>query len=209
MKTTIIAGWVILLFLFSCSSSSRITHSWTSNTIGEKNYNKIMVVGLMPNNDRELRENMENHLVGDLTTRGYIAISSLKEYGPKSFENMKEEEAIDTLHASGVDAVVTIVLLDKNKEQYYMPGRVYFSPYFIYQRHFWGYYTTIYNRVYSPGYYQVDTKYFWESNFYNLETKELLYSVQTTSFNPGSTQSLADEYGKLIVSDMAKKGIIK
>ena len=209
MKARILVGLAAFLFLFSCSPSSRITHSWISKTIGEKNYNKILVVGLMPNNDRELRENMENHLVGDLTTRGYNAISSLKEYGPKSFENMKEQEAIDTLHTSGVDAVITIVLLDKNKEQYYMPGRVYFSPYFIYHRHFWGYYTTIYNRVYSPGYYQVDTKYFWESNFYNLETKELLYSVQTTSFNPGNTQSLADEYGKLIVADMAKKGIIK
>lgn len=209
MKISLIAGWVVLLFMLGCSPASRITHSWTSDAIGQKNYSKIIVVGLMPHNDRELRESMENHLVGDLTERGYNAISSLKEYGPKSFENMKEEEAIDTLHASGVDAVVTIVLLDKNREQSYMPGRVYFSPYFIYQRRFWGYYTTIYNRVYSPGYYQVDTKYFWESNFYDLETKELLYSVQTTSFNPGSTQSLADEYGKMIVSDMAKKGIIK
>ena len=85
----------------------------------------------MPDNDRELRENMENHLVGDLTERGYNAISSLKEYGPKSFENMKEEEAIDALNTSGVDAVITIVLLDKNKEHFYIPGRVYFSPYFV------------------------------------------------------------------------------
>ncbi|HSN08988.1 MAG TPA: hypothetical protein VLS85_08110, partial [Hanamia sp.] len=79
MKARILVGLAAFLFLFSCSPSSRITHSWTSKTIGEKNYNKILVVGLMPNNDRELRENMENHLVGDLTTRGYNAISSLKE----------------------------------------------------------------------------------------------------------------------------------
>jgi len=209
MKISLIAAGAVLFLMAGCSPSSRITHSWTSNAIGEKNYNKIMVVGLMPDNDRELRENMENHLVGDLTERGYNAISSLKEYGPKSFENMKEEEAIDALHTSGVDAVITIVLLDKNKEHFYIPGRVYFSPYFVYQRHFWGYYSTIYNRIYSPGYYEVATKYFWESNFYNLDTKELLYSVQTKSFNPDNSQSLAHEYGKLIVSDMARKGIIK
>ena len=53
-----------------------------------------------------------------------------------------------------------------------------------------------------------NTKYFWESNFYEMESKELLYSVQTKSFNPVSTESLAHEYGKMIVNNMEKKGII-
>ena len=190
-------------------SSSRITYSWKSENIPTKNYNKIMVVAIIKNNDLGLREKMENHLVGDLSEHGYAALSSLKEYGPKSFENLREEDVINKLRSSGIDAVITIVLLDKKREQYYVPGRVFYSPYTIYQRRFWGYYSTINDRIYSPGYYQVDTRYFWESNFYEGENRELLYSVQTKSFDPASTDALAHQYGKMIVTDMASKGIIK
>ncbi|UEG48855.1 hypothetical protein LK994_09420 [Ferruginibacter lapsinanis] len=208
MKTQSIIMSILLLFILSCSTS-RITNSWKAATIPDKTYNKIMVVGLINNNNRNLREKMEDHLTGDLAEHGYTSVSSLKEYGPKSFENMKESEVVEKLYNSGIDAVITIVLLDKQREKYYVPGNVYYSPYSVYHRHFWGYYSTIYDRIYTPGYYMVDTKYFWESNFYDLQSKELLYSVQTRSFNPSSAEELAHEYGKMIVGNMAENGIIK
>jgi hypothetical protein len=168
-----------------------------------------MVVGLIQDNDRNLRGKMEDHLVGDLSARGYTAISSLQAYGPKSFERLTESEVLNKLDTSAVDGVITIVLLDKQRERHYVPGRVYYSPYVVYHRRFWGYYTTIYDRIYTPGYYSVDTKYFWESNFYDIATRELLYSVQTRSFDPGSAESLAHEYGRIIIGDMDKNGILK
>jgi len=208
MKTNIIVSFVIMVFMISCSSS-RITHSWKSDNIPEKKFSKIMVVSVIAGSDWSIRDKMEAHLVGDLTDRGYVAVSAIKEYGPKYFENMKEAEVLDKLSNSGVDAVITVVLLDKNKERYYVPGRVYYTPYTIYQRNFWGYYTTIYERIYTPGYYQVDTKYFWESNFYDLKNKNLLYTVQTETFDPESVEILAHEYGLLIVNDMNKKAALK
>ena len=168
-----------------------------------------MVVGIIAGSDWALREKMETHLVGDLADKGYNAVSAIKEYGPKNFENLKEAEVLDKLSGLGVDAVVTIVLLDKDRERYYVPGKVFYSPYTIYQRNFWGYYTTIYERIYTPGYYQVNTRYFWESNFYDLRNRNLLYAVHTESFDPDSMDALAHEYGLLIVNNMAKKGVLK
>ena len=66
----------------------------------------------------------------------------------------------------------------------------------------------MYDRIYENGYYDVSTKYFWESNFYDLETKQLVYSAQTESFDPGSAESLAHEYGKLILSNMVKNQVL-
>ena len=198
-----------LLLLISCSPSVKITNSWKSENLPQKSYAKIMVVGMLPEKDRNLRENFENHMVGDLKSRGYNAVSSLIELGPKAFENMNEQEVLDKLKDYGVDGVITIVLLDKQRERYYIPGRIYYSPYTIYQRHFWGYYTTIYGRIYTPGYYIRNTKYFWESNFYDMESRELLYSVQTESFDPASAATLSNEYGQMIVNDLAKKGVLK
>ncbi|MBI1344238.1 MAG: hypothetical protein GC171_15045 [Terrimonas sp.] len=209
MKTVTKSLIVFLLLIVTGCSTTRIVSSWKNPVATTPSFNKILVVGLMSETNRVLREKMENHLVADLRSRGYDASCSCEEFGPKIFEHLSENEAIDKIRNSGYDAVLTIVLLDKTKERYYQPGRVYYSPYVVYQHRFWGYYTTIYDRVYTPGYYQTNTKYFWESNLYELNNnKELLYSVQTESFDPASASSMADEYGKLIVGDLVKNDIL-
>lgn len=200
---------VIALFLFAGCSTTRITSSWKADNVQTREYRKILVLGLINDPDRTVREKMEEHLVGDLRDLGYDAVCSCNEYNPKAFESMKEQEALAKLNNSGIDAVLTIVLLDKQKERYYVPGRVYYSPYSIYHNRFWGYYTTMYGRVYSPDYYAEDNKYFWESNFYNLDKgPELLYSAQSQSFEPGTANSLSHEYGQMIVKDMVKNNIL-
>jgi hypothetical protein len=198
---------IIALFLTGCISS-RITSSWKEENVSPKKYDKILVLGLIRETDRTIRENMENHFVGDLQALGYNAVSSLKEYGPKAFEKMDEEAALAKLNKSGVGAVVTIVLLDKEKEKRYVPGHINYSPYGYYYNRFWGYYGTMNRRIYEPGYYVTDTKYFWESNFYDMSTQKLLYSVQTQSFDPASSESLGHEYGRLIVKNMVKNNVV-
>ena len=146
--------------------------------------------------------------MGSIITQSYHAISSLKEYGPRAFRQLKEEAILDKLQNSGFDAVITIVLLNKEKERYYVPGQPYYSPYVGYYRNFYGYYTTIYNRIYTPGYYVTDTKYFRESNLFDVTSKELIYSVQTESFDYTSSDMLAHEYGKMIVKDMIKNQVL-
>ena len=190
-------------------TTSKITTSWKAeNTVPQK-YNKILVLGLIRDADRTLQENMENHFVGDLKELGYNAVSSLKEYGPKAFDKMDEEAALSKLKNSGVDAVITIVLLDKEKERKYVPGNMYYSPYGYYYNRFWGYRSTLYRRIYEPEYYVTNTKYFWESNLYDMSTQKLVYSVQTQSFDPANLESMGHEYGQLIVKDMVKQNVLK
>jgi predicted helicase len=136
-------------------------------------------------------------------------ITSLKEYGPKAFDKMDEEAAISKLKNSGVDAVITIVLLDKEKERKYVPANIYYSPYGYYSNRFWSYRTTLYHRIYEPGYYVMNTKYFWESNLYDMSTQKLVYSVQTQSFDPANSESMGHEYGQMIVKNMLKQKILK
>ncbi|MBP6591362.1 MAG: hypothetical protein KA229_14725, partial [Chitinophagaceae bacterium] len=104
--------------------------------------------------------------------------------------------------------VLTVVLLDKTRERYYVPGRVQYTPYTIYYNRFWGYSRTIYGRIYSEGYYTEDTKYFWETNLYDLATNDLVYSAQSQSFDPSSSESLGHEYGQMIAKDLVKKNVL-
>jgi hypothetical protein len=200
--------WLIMMALTLGCSTSRIIHSWKDDSALRKKYNKILVLAMNGGTSLTTRQRMEMHLAGDLKDLGYAAASSVMEYGYKAFRDMTEETVIEKIKNSGFDAVITIVLLDKKKERTYVPGRVYSQPYLLYYRHFWNYYTTTYDRVYAPGYYTINTRYFWESNLYDVATKELLYSVQTESFDPASSESLAHEYGKLIVKDMVKRHVL-
>jgi hypothetical protein len=207
MKKILWLFFIMALTIAGCKTS-KVTSSWKADNTVVPKYNKVLVLGLIRDNDRRMQENMENHFVGDLKDLGYNAVSSLQEYGPKAFDQMNEEAAIDKLRNSGVDAVITIVLLDKEKERRYVPGDLYFSPYGYYYNRFWGYRTVLYHRIYESGYYVTDTKYFWESNLYDMSTQRLVYSVQTRSFDPANSESLGHEYGRLIVKKMVKENIL-
>jgi len=207
MKNSQRIGFILLLIAVGCTTS-RITSSWKAEKTNPQKYNKIMVLGLIREADRSLQAKMENHLVSDLSELGYTAVSSLKEYGPKVFDNMDEAAAISKLKNSEIDAVITIVLLDKEKERKYIPGNMYYSPYNYYYNRFWGYRTALYNRIYEPGYYITNTRYFWESNLYDMSTQKLVYSVQTQSFDPANSESMGHEYGQLIVKNMVKLKVL-
>ncbi len=199
---------VLFLFLLPGCSSSRITSSWKSDRTQPQTFKKIIVLGLIRENDRHLRESMEQQLVTGLRNLGYDATCSCDEYNPKAFENLTEEQALAKLKNSGVDAVMTIVLLDKTRERYYVPGRVQYTPYRIYYNRFWGYSRTMYGRIYSEGYYTEDTKYFWESNLYALNENELIYSAQSQSFDPASSEKMGEEHAVMLTKDMLKKKVL-
>lgn len=196
-----------LILLASCSSTE-IVSSWKSADVQAKDFTKVMVLGLMGAKDRDIKENTERVMAESLRSRGIDAVAASDEYGPKAFENLSEEEALRKLHDKDVDGVMTIVLLDKDKERRYAPGYVYYTPYGIYYNRFWGYYSTLYQRVYTPGYYTSSVNYTMEANLYDISADKLLYSAQTKSFDPGSAGQLAGDFCKAITDDMVMKGIV-
>lgn len=202
--------WLLILpaiFLFSaCSSSSKLTSSWASKeNTGFKN---ILVLGLLSDKNRSTRVRMEQHLVTDLKKFNYNAIAASDQYDPKYFKGLSEDQALDKLKNSGIDAVITITLLVKSQQKSYVPGNYSYAPYPMYPR-FWGYYSFYYPRIYQPGYYRNNTKYYFETNLYNINNNDLVYSAQSETFNPTSASSLADDYAKTIIRDMRRKDVLK
>lgn len=209
-KFLIIIATVALPLFFAACSSTQVTSSWKSPDAPSSAaaYRKVMVVALLSDKNRGLQEVMETQLVNELTSKGISAASYYQTYGPKSFKN--ESQAKRQLRNSGADAVMTIVLLDKTKEKNYVPGSVTYEPWGWgpYYGHFWGWYNYYYGRIYTPGYYTVNTNYYWESNLYDLANDKMVYSVQTQSFDPSSAVSLSKEYAHKIVGDMMKQGVL-
>jgi hypothetical protein len=199
---------VAAISLLAACSSTKVTSSWKSPEATSENLSmkKIMVAALLPDKNRELQKSMEKQLVDELTAKGIQAVSAYEVYGPKYFPK-DENKAIEKLQSSGVDGFLTIVLLDKSKEKSYNPGFSRIGP-VGYYRNWYGYYRTVYGRVYTPGYYTTQNKYFWESNLYDVPGEKLIYSAQSESFDPSSIIQLASDYSGKLITDMTKQGLI-
>lgn len=161
----------ILIVCWGCSST-KVTNSWTKPGGDRPRFSNILVLALTGDHNRELAVQMESHVAAALQKQGYNAISAFETYGPVAYSKTDEQAAMSRFKTKSADAILTIVLLDKAKENSYVPSRVSYYPQGMYYNHFWGYYATVYDRVYTPGYYQVNTRYFWESNLYDIGKKK-------------------------------------
>ena len=207
IKKIFCLGAVTLMMATSCNNTQLIT-SWKAPEATVDSYNKILVIGLMGNKDRELRESVENSVAGRLKDEGMNVETATQQFGPKSFRTMSEEDAVKTVNDNGFDAVMVVALLDKDKERSYSPGYISSTPYAVVRNRWYGNYSVLYDRVYNPGYYTTTTDYTLEADFYKTSGDRLIYSAQAKTFDPNSSEGLANDFSKTVVKDMIDKGII-
>jgi hypothetical protein len=194
--------------LLSACSNTKVLSSWKSPGVNPDNLGmkKIMVDVLLPEQDRQLKKDMEQTLADDLRDRGINAVSADKVYGPK-YSPDYEKDAVDKLRASRIDGFLTVVLLDQSKQDSYNPGYSQFQPIGYYKTWF-GYYKTVFERVYTPGYYATKNKYYWESNLYHVQGEKLIYSGRSDGFDTSSVNKQAMGYCNKLITDMTSQGLI-
>lgn len=200
-------GALAIFTIISCNGTQVIS-SYKNEKVAAKDYKKILVLGIFQQKERALRQEAEMQLVNRLIEQGYNASSAMKDFGPKAFEKVTEDQLAANLKTSGYDAVITTALLDKKDERNYQQGTSRIQPVGVFYNRFGRYYSTVYDRVYQPGYYTKSTDYFLESNLYDIASGDLLYSVQTKSYDPSSATSLAIDNSKKVVKDLKDKGVL-
>ncbi len=176
----------LLLFILCGCASPYIRTTWKAQHAFKGKYNKILVVGIIKDEDIILRGQVEKHFMNDLKESGYNALSALEEYGPKGLSNLGQEETYIKLRSSGIDAVITIALIDKAKEKYHKPRKAYGYINNYYFDRIWNYQTIQAELI--DGYYPGNNEFFWESILFDLNTLEPLCTLQTTSFKAGSAE---------------------
>ena len=157
--------------------------------------------------DTVLRQQMEPHFVAQLEDLGYHTISEVAEFGPKGLSKLSEAATYTTLYNKGVDAVLLAVLLDPSKEKInaVVKDKNNVST-FYYQRM-----RSYYKMQATEGYKKGDRKssnLYWESLFYDLNSFEPLYSVQTRAFNATSAEAFASYFSDAIVKSMVRNKIL-
>ena len=106
----------------------------------------------------------------------------------------------------GCDAILTSALVDKQSETRYVPGTVTYAPYMGYGSYgFGGYYGYMYPAMYgSPGYYTTEKTYFIETNLFDVASEKMIYSVQSTAYDPSTITAFSRDYCEAVTKQFTK-----
>ncbi len=153
---------------------------------------------MMP--DSALRQRMESHVAGDLTDAGVTAVTSFQGFDAFAFLETEEKVPTQQFTDKGIDAVLTISLINKTTEGVFLPASLYHL--------LTNQYANEYYWLLAPEMQRVETRYAWESNLYDVTEGTRVFALQSVSFDPASRERMAHEYGKVLTRELFRRKII-
>lgn len=209
MKHSFIYFFFLAVIVSACSPSQQVTSYWVNKeAIPEKPYKTIYIMAITQNEN--MQPAVENELADVLISRGRKVMLNSQIY-PPSFSAVKQlskDQLIETIANTGSDAVLTVAVLDTKTETSYNQGSYYAPMSYGYYGSYYGYYNHYYPVVYSPGYYSVNKTYYIETNFFDVKTDQLLWSIQSKAYNPSDFDSFFKEYTRTILTKLREEGLI-
>lgn len=210
MKISFFAVLLVAVLMMGCKPSQKVVGTWINKEVLPKGpFNSIFVIAITQDEFSQLL--VEDRLAKVFTARGKKVVKSntifpMKLVGPAG---ITKEQLTGAINRSGCDALFVVSLLDVRSDSKYVEGTSY-TPMnqYGYYGNYYGYYNYRYPEIYSPGYYQVDKTYFVETNFYDVASENLLWSVQSSAYNPKELDSWFAEYSTLLKQQLIKEGLI-
>jgi hypothetical protein len=209
MKRILRSLTLISLIIFAaCSASKEPTGVWVNKEKAQgKTYGSIFVVVMSA--DIEARAKLESDLAAAAISRGYKAVKSVDVMPPSLSDPKKptKEEIIKTVKESGCDAVLASALLKQEEAVNYNPATTKgtLTTYYSYTN----YYSNTYSSVHTPSYYSQDKNYYMQTNLYDAASEELMFTVQSTIFNPSSLDKFSKAYTSTLIGQLKKEKILK
>lgn len=205
---------VIFVFI-SCSSSQKVLSSWVNKEeLKGKKYSKVFIAVLTQNVSSKTI--LEYDLAATLNEQGYQTVKSTDALSGsfRDNPNLTKDDVLAKVRETNCDVILTVTLLDSKTETRYVPGTSVYASYAPYPAYgyyggfgtYYGYYAPA---IYSSGYYTTDKTYFLESNLFDAATEKILWSVQSSTYNPDNIKEFSSRYCKLLVSQAKDDELLK
>lgn len=205
---------VVLVFI-SCSSSQKVLSSWVNKEeLKGKKYSKVFIAVLTQNTSSKTI--LEYDLAATLNEQGYQTVKSTDALSGsfRDNPNLTKDDVLAKVRETNCDVILTVTLLDSKTETRYIPGTSVYASYAPYPAYgyyggfgtYYGYYAPA---IYSSGYYTTDKTYFLESNLFDAATEKILWSVQSSTYNPDNIKEFSSRYCKLLVSQAKDDELLK
>lgn len=196
--------------LYTCSPATEITGTWKSPQSARKTYNSILIAALTDN--VQIRQTLEDNLQRELQERSIKGTKSIDIFPPALMreDGTSANMLLERITGDGHDAILTVAVVDEKTETRYVPGNAGYTPLARYSWYgsFRGYYSHWHPLLYDPGYYREDQVYFLETNLYDAQSDQLLWSAQSRSYNPSSLGRFAEKFSELTVNKMREDNIL-
>ena len=202
--------FVLLLAVVSaCTPSQQVTNSWVNPDVKPKDrYESVFILAFAQ--DPAAKIAVENELAKVVESRGRKAVKSSSVLSPAFLAdtNNTREELAQIIRETGCDAAFTVMLYDVKTEESYQPGTAYYPVEHTFYDSYRRYAVYYYGYVEEPGYTITDQTFYFETNFYDMASGEMLTSIQSDAFNPSDIPSLMKRYSKLMISQLKKEKLI-
>ena len=183
-------------------ADTKFTSTWVAPEAKSVQFAGKKVAALVMSSDDSLRVSGEEGLVRELTARGVEAVAAYR-LVPKE-ELQDPARARGWFERAGVQGVVVMRLVGRDKRQTYVPGTTWASPYYS---SLWGFYGYGWGAMYDPGYIREDTVVGIETLIFSVPMDKLLWAGTSETKNPRDARKLLADVVKEAAKEMRKQGL--
>lgn len=192
------------VFLASCANT-KISQSWVEPD-NKRSYDDFLVIGI--GESEQNRRAYESHFVESIREAGAEAEASYKLI--KSNEKIERDTILKAIDGMEINGVIITHMVAVDEETIYRPSMDYMPMYGGgYYGGMYSYYPHVNSYVSRPGYYTTHETYTLETNLYDVESEELVWSARSRTFSPESVQEVIVDLTKLLIKDLDEKNLIK
>lgn len=190
------------LFLLNSCASSKITGEW-KNPESSIKYSSILIIGVAKQPDR--RSFYEDEFVKQLNAQGIMAIAS-HTIIPR--DRMQDRESIvESIRGLQVDGVIVTRLQGVAEVRKAMKDGSYQLPY-EYYNNMYDYFNTSFSTAPSQSYAETHEYLQLESNLYDAESENMVYTIITDTFIRQKFKSRITAYIETVVRQLRKNNLI-
>jgi len=183
--------------------SKKVFTAWKVQNTLPTTHHKILVAGIVKDKNDSLKLKIEDELIRNLSELSYNAVTIRSEFGPKGLSDLSQEATFIKLCNNGIDAVLTMTLIDQEKQAADKSGKFPINTSYYYYNRIWNY-PTMQADLSKTGSFK--KLYIWECILFDLYTLEPLCVIQTKPFTPGKENKAA--YINKILDKIKKEKIL-
>ena len=197
--------WLTLVYICAlaaaCGATTNLVKTWRDPTYTGRNVKRVLVIALTPNQHN--RQVFEYAMASRLQAMKYQPFTG---YDLLPRDQMADRAAIaDAVKRNGIEIVLVSKLVSVQTETEYVPpagapppGAYGFYPY----------YSAGYATVYSPGYVQEKQVVYLETNAYDAQKEQLIWSGISKTFDYSSIENISESVADKITRTLVDQGVI-
>lgn len=193
------------VFLLTACASTKISQTWVEPE-HKKVYRNLLIIGISESEHN--RRAYESHFVEELKASGNQAIASYKLI--KNNLEIDRDSVTSAIKGMDIDAVIVTHVVAVDEKTIFHPSMDFMPMYGgRYYGGLYSYYPHVNTYVHRPGYYTKHESYTIETNLYDVESEELIWSARSRTFAPESVARVIVDLTKLLINDLSDKNLIK